>query len=233
MTSPRALSLLLLLLTACDSPDSDPEMDLAELYRYAVEDASMPEADEIDDALVAINDDNAELVRDDEGRVLMVTWTSYDGYDGLIGQPTTLGVEVWTSVAPQMQEFCRLQSELAEPELVLRLEQLLGLPAGGGKDRVVELWVPPAAMFRPAPDPEIDDSSAGLDFPAGVSEAHRAWIEDLRASSYGDPGYPWTQLGYTYDWSGESGEIGLSEFVVAKGSEVVVKDVASIAEYCD
>ncbi len=233
MPSPRYLSLLLLLVPACDSGDPEPELDLAELYRAAVEDASTPEADEIDDALVAINDDNADLVRDDEGRVLMVTWTSYDGYDALVGQPTTLGVEVWTSVAPQMQEFCRLHSDLDEAALVLRLEQLLGLPAGGGKDRVVELWVPPAAMFRPAPDPEIDDSVAGLEFPADVSDAHRAWIENLRASSYGDPGYPWTQLGYTYDWAADSGEVGLSEFVVSKGSEVIVEGVASIAEYCD
>jgi hypothetical protein len=58
------------------------------------------------------------------------------------------------------------------------------------------------------------------------------WIEALRKSSYGAMGYPWTQLGYTYDWGGDGDEVGLSEFVVRKGSEVVVKDVFTVAEYC-
>ena len=124
------------------------------------------------DDLVAITDDNPDLVRDEDGRVLMVTWTSYAGYDELVGQPTTLGVEVWSTVAPEMQSFCRAAG-LKDDALALRLEQLLGLPMATGKDRVVELWVPADAMFRPSPDPEVDDSVASLDFgyvPAETSE---------------------------------------------------------------
>lgn len=230
MFTPRPALLLLATLCACDSGSDEPT-DLAALYTAAVDDAALPEASEIVDDLVAITDDNPDLMRDEDGRVLMVTWTNYDGYDSLVGQPTELGVEVWTTVAPEMQSFCRAAG-LSDDALALRLEQLLGLPMATGKDRVVELWVPADAMFRPAPDPEIDDSVADLDFPASAPQDHKDWIEALRKSSYGAMGYPWTQLGYTYDWGGDGDEVGLSEFVVREGSEVVVHAVSTVAEYC-
>lgn len=228
---PRALSFALLLapLLACTA-EADPP-DLAALYRDAVADAAIAEANEIVDDLVAIRPDNPSLLRDEAGRVLLVTWTNYSGYDDLVGQPTKLGVEVWTTVAPQLQEFCRA-AEPRDAALELRMEQLLGLPAGTGKDRLVELWVPAEAVFRPSPDPEIDDSVAALDYPPGTAQSHIDWIEALKAASYGEDGYPWTRLGYTYDWSGEGSEVGLSEFVIAAGSEVIVNGVFSVAEYC-
>jgi hypothetical protein len=44
--------------------------------------------------------------------------------------------------------------------------------------------------------------------------------------------YPWTQLGYTYDWGNPESEVGLSEFVIRKGSTVVIKSVSNLDEYC-
>ena len=51
---------------------------------------------------------------------------------------------------------------------------------------------------------------------------------------YDDPskGYPWSRLGYTYDWGNPESEVGLSEFVVAAKSKVVIEKVYSNAEYC-
>jgi hypothetical protein len=131
-----------------------------------------------------------------------------------------------------MQDFCKATGLSGAP-LAVRLKQLLGLPAGSNKDRVVELWVTPANMFRPSPDPEINDSVAQLDFPMGTPQAHMDWINNLKASSYGMNGYPWTRLGYTYDWSPDAqSEVGLSEFVVPKGSMVKVESVTPTDTYC-
>lgn len=86
-----------------------------------------------------------------------------------------------------MQEFCRGLTKASPPAgdalppaVVLRLEQLLGLPSGGGKDCFVEIWADPADVFRPCPDcpdPETTDRECSLDFPAAkcfvtVSEEH-------------------------------------------------------------
>ncbi|WAS98342.1 hypothetical protein [Nannocystis punicea] len=215
---------------ACTEPE--PEATPEELYRAAVEDASDPEADEIVDDLVAITLDNPDLVFDDEDRVLMVTWTSYNGYDGKEGTSMPLAVEVWVTPIPSLKDFCTATG-LQGDELSTRLEELMGLPPGNGKDRLVTMWVPLDGMFRPSPDPEIDDSVAQLDFRPDVAPEHKMWIEDLRANSYGDdPGYPWTQLGYTYDWAADSSEVGLSEFVIRPGTEIVVEGVTHQDDYC-
>src|SRR6185369_11295748 len=120
---------------------------------------------------------------------------------------------------------------------VQRLEQLLGLPAKNGKDRFVELWADPDDLFRPCPDPEVTDRECSVDFPRSgrfltVSADHVRWFEELKKKSYGPDGYPWTRLGYTYDWGSVEGREGLSEFVIRSGASVDVKAVTKNADYC-
>lgn len=200
------------------------------VYQAAVDDASLPEASEIYDGLVRIAEDNPELLWLD-GRVKMVTWTGWNGYDGLVGQDTTLTREVWVTAFPFVQNFC-LESGLTDEALSLRLEQLLGLPPGNGKTRFVSLWVNNEDMFRPCKDAEITDTVCGLEFPEGTDSVHMDWINNLAASSYGEGGYPWTQLGYTYDWYEDETEVGPSEFVIRAGSTVGVEAVDMNADYC-
>ena len=89
------------------------------------------------------------------------------------------------------------------------------------------------SFFRPSPDPEINDTQAQLDFPENVSTEYMNWINNLKNSSYGSNGYPWTRLGYTYDWAGKSqNHVGLSEYVIKKGSLIKIHDTVSTAEYC-
>jgi len=130
---------------------------------------------------------------------------------------------------PGGKEFCQAQRPI---EPALRLEQLLGLPPDDGKQWFVELWVWPADLFRPAPDPEITDQGAGLDFPDSASPEYRAWFDDLRSKSYGENGYPWTRLGYTYDWGSPDDHVGLSEFVINKGAPIEVRSVTPTVVYC-
>lgn len=218
-------------------------VDLKALYTAALQDAKVAEADELFDGLTAITPENSELDwQADSGRVLMVTWTSWNGYDSLVGQETALGRETWVTAAPQLQTFCQTYAATPETPLPLRLEQLLGLPANNGKTRVVELWVNPADMFRPSPDGEIDDTVAELELPGPEHfasqqeyEFHRDWYNlQMSLQNYDDPskGYPWSRLGYTYDWGNAESEVGLSEFVIAAKSQVAVEQVYSTEEYC-
>jgi hypothetical protein len=60
---------------------------------------------------------------------------------------------------------------------------------------------------------------------------------DNWTSSYppGEPrkSYPWTALGYTYDWAPSApGHVGDSEFVAPQGTPVTVRAVVPTAEYC-
>ena len=59
-------------------------------------------------------------------------------------------------------------------------------------------------------------------FSEEVDEDYKEWFDSNIISSYFDGKYPWTRLGYTYDWADNGEEYGLSEFVVRKNSEVKV-----------
>lgn len=228
---------------AAASAETAAPADIQQVYAAALQDAKVAEPAEIVDTLTAITPDNADLSwQADSGRVLMVTWTSWNGYDGLVGQETQLGREVWVTATPQLQTFCQSYAATPETPLVLRLEQLLGLPANNGKTRFVELWVNPGDMLRPTPDGEVDDTVAELEMPGPEHfpsqqdyEFHRDWFNlQMSLQAYDDPskGYPWTRLGYTYDWGNAESEIGLSEFVIAAGSTVAVEQVYATEEYC-
>ncbi len=135
--------------------------------------------------------------------------------------------------------------------VALRTAQLHGLPTSSlqNYNAVVELWVNPAKLMRPTRDPNTGAQPSALptqDFaprPAVLSvndyEKFKAWYTGNIAASYDDPDpdkrYPWTQLGYTYDWgSGRSdldGIAGLSEFVVLGTRSGVTSPLETFAVY--
>jgi hypothetical protein len=225
---------LLSVCLAC-APVVTPE----QAYLAAVQDAAVAEPAEVATDLVAIVPENADLIwrgTGDNRAVLMVTWTSWNGYDAQVGQTTTVTRDVWVTAAPDVREFVR--TNLVPPDvLTARLEQLLGVPPNNGKTKFVQFWVSPRDLFRPSADPEISDREAELDLPQStafitVSDAYQQWFANQTAISYGDNGYPWTRLGYTYDWGNPCSEEGLSEFVIRAGATVEVESVTSTLDYC-
>ena len=218
-------------------PQTMSSTGLREVYSQAIKDAEVAEFHEISRNLVAIIPSNDALRwKKDTGDVLVVTWTSWDGYDGHMGSSMELSREVWVTVVPEVKTFCREQ-RIMPTQGPLRLEQLLGLPPENGKTKFVEMWVSPSDLFRPSPDPEVSDHEAELDFPESdrfvtVSEEYQQWFYNLTQESYGADGYPWTRLGYTYDWGNPNNEIGVSEFVIRAGAKVIIHAVSNTFDYC-
>lgn len=160
---------------------------------------------------------------------------------------------VWVTVAPELKNFCtKIPNNI---DLKLRVHQLLGLPYDQ-REAVAEIWVNPIYLLRPSLDPEITDSetflsfpknfnSKNLHFPTYVSEDYQKWFIE----QHNNRNYPFTGLGYTYDWGNPSNEVGLSEFVIwfapslqkALISEaqktliseaIKVKRISSLEDYC-
>jgi hypothetical protein len=207
-------------------------------YEAAVADAAVAEWSEVSTSLTAIVPQTVGLTWDNDAttsRVLLVTWTAWTGYDSLVGTTTTLTRDMWMTVVPQIKEF-RAASSLEGSSLTLRLEQLMGLPPGNGKTRFVEAWADPNDLFRPSADPEITDHEATPEAPRStryvtISPAHAAWMNALIASSYGANGYPWTRLGYTFDWGSDATKVGLSEFVIPAGAVIKIHSVTLNDDY--
>ncbi|WP_430683530.1 hypothetical protein [Leptolyngbya sp. AN02str] len=244
----------------------DGAIALPQRYWDAVEDARTPEPQEIFRGLTAITPHNPALRWNDQGQLLVATWTNWSGYSQNIGNQLILTRDLWVTAVPDLQLFCKHYRPTAETSLAARLNQLLGLPPEvaevAATRRVVELWVDPQFLFRPSPDPEITDYEAELHFRpstefVSVSPSYRHWFYaqyDQRYQHNGLPmtrssaesanvvPYPWTQLGYTYDWgnaadwsavdSTRPAQVGLSEFVIRQWSPISVHITQELGDYC-
>lgn len=238
----RRLTALLIMLMAASlgacatSKKSQPEPSA---YDKAIMDAALAEADEISTDLVPIAAWNDKIVWKGSAthrQVLMVAFTASDDLGDKLGNKALLEQDTWVTVAPQVHDFCRAQTLDAEA-MAARLRQALGLPPEGDEAYFVELWLDPADLLRPCPDPEITDRECELDYPGSwkfvqISDDHRRWFETARAGSYGKNGRPWTRLGYTYDWGNPESEVGLSEFVIPAQTTVEVRSLMPAGEYC-
>ncbi len=214
-------------------------------YMLGTGDAAKPQPWEITNQLTAIKEDNADLVWktiNGEKYILVSSWKGKDQMkyyknDSITGFYNTSKYSIWVTTAPTLQNLCRDKKFGRKEGLNLRLKQMLGLPPNAKKAYFIEFWVKPADLFRPCPDAEIDDTGCGLEFPSNATDTHKAWINDNRLGSYyngtWDSDYPWTQLGYTYDWNEKNKmHVGMSEFVIDTSSNVVVNAFYTTEEYC-
>lgn len=229
-------------------------------YLDAVKDAQTATAREISRNLVAVSPRNVNPIRLEwegtpgKSRVLVLTWTNKPYYDNSVGKDYTLpkDANVWVTVVPELKRFVAKHPVEVS---TARIEQLLGLPPNNGKTKFVEIWAHPRDLFRPSADPEITDHEAELKFPtalsrftsfndlvrivewnpetsADVSYTYRKWFLHRKATIYsGETPYPWTRLGYTYDWGNRENHVGLSEFVILGGCTVGIKAVVPNEDY--
>lgn len=243
------LSLLFtILLTSCGSIRNTPIKMLTPLYAASIADAAYPTMEEIVE-LTIISKDNPKLnwkTIDGKYFLLVATWTNEKsaGYYPKEGIYNTKSYPIWVTAIPDLKERCDALKIGKSKDAPLRIKQLLGLPPTADKGFFIEFWVQPKDLFRPCPDNEIDDGICGLCFPQDeadtdtIGEAvkiHRAWINQLRLDSYynckGDK-YPWTQLGYTYDWHPRNkSHVGISEFVIRANSDIYVNKIAATNDY--
>ncbi|MDY6988575.1 MAG: hypothetical protein SWQ30_11020 [Thermodesulfobacteriota bacterium] len=194
-------------------------------------------------------------------RILVVTFMSEETYsrfyEPYMGElEYRLERNIWVTVVPEMKHFFIGR---ACPPTCKRVKELLGLNPAFDYEVLVEMWVDPKDLFRPTPDPEITDHRAELAYgipqdpwpmplgtygtftllEGGSEISYQTWFADLAKTSYGregdDPffwGWPWTRLGYTYDWGNPDNPVGLSEFVVRidpESGDLVVRLERAIA----
>ncbi len=200
-----------------------------ELYAEAVQDAMTVEADEIF-PLVSLEKGEPYAVYDEEGRVLLLTFHKYpDSYPDGKDVEIEWG-EVWTFTGGELADWYQ-ESKDGVTDWPARLRQLIGLTPDNESTHFTAMWVKPEDVQRPANVQEIGDVTMTASLAENTDEAFKEWFDGNIIWSYFDSAYPWTRLGYTYDWAAEAeDEYGLSEFLVANGSEVEVAYTAATEE---
>ncbi|MEY2911651.1 MAG: hypothetical protein RLZZ184_960 [Cyanobacteriota bacterium] len=216
----------------------------------SIEDAKEPLANEVVNNLWALSANNPQIKsRENNGKIeyLMSTWkyTSNPTTDWPIGAKKLLPYQTWFTAVPQVKEFCQkyqaTDSNIPDNiELSLRLQQYLGLILNkySTKTHFVEMWVKGEDLMRPCIDGEINDSSCDL-LPLPVPD-HSPVVKTIYTNSYSNAKkeyYPWSGLGYTYDWGNpQKPHQGPSEFIInptpEKPVEVEVVSVTPTQKYC-
>lgn len=228
----------ILLFTGCQSKHL---FNTDQLYAHSITEAMSPDSSKISTNLIPIIPTNGSLVRktiDGEEYILTVSWKNNVSYykpylDS--GFYDTQSYEIWITTTPELLNFMSTQKV---KDTSMRLKQLLGLPPNSEYKYFVEFWVKPADLFRPCPDNEITDQECDLCFPSSTDSTYIDWINGNRISRYYecelDNKYPWTQLGYTYDWNAKNKDHrGLSEFVIGENKKIKVQGIYTTQEYLE
>lgn len=218
------LTVILGILPGCQGK----EPDLDALYRSAIKDAVFADTTEIQ-PLVSLTPEDKRTTWDSEGRVLVCTWhrdaASYP-------EGKTIVIEdgpVWVFTDKEIASYKEELKKCKAPET--RLAQLIGLPPDCGYSAVTGFWVNPADVIRPAYQTDASSGEMTTSFVETADEAFKEWFNGNIIGSYFEGAYPWTRLGYTYDWADNGTEYGLTEFLVLDGAEVTVEFTEMTEEF--
>lgn len=208
--------------------------------------------------LVAITPWNDTLIWKDENKteLLMVSWMSEWAmntfYKPSLGKKMTTNSNPkylsWVTSEPEIRNFAKSYTPTTELTLQDRLNQRLGLPPTQDPKYFVQMWVKAVDLFRPCLDSEVIDDTCIVDLekedlPAGfqditkficINPEHKKWFEERRATSYekNSPGaFPWSRLGYTYDWGNPTDHVGFSEFAIKPSSTIEIINIIPTDDY--
>lgn len=217
---------VLLILSTCLLLATRPP-DAAALYAAAVSDAVNADADEIE-PLVELTQSNPMTTWDSQGRLLLLSWNDHpDEFPA--GDEIQLDGEIWTFTDREIATWYAKNKD-GVTDWDLRLEQLIGLPPEAGYTHMSGFWVEVSDVIRPAYVTDVTDQME-LAFPDGTDPEFQTWFEGNSQFSYEESAYPWTRLGYTYDWAANGTEYGLTEFLIQKDASVQVAFTQPTADF--
>jgi len=159
------------------------------------------------------------------------------------GDSFSLDFNVWVTLLPQIKSFWKT-FEVSHPNYrgttLKRIQQYMGFPLDFITPYCVEMSVRQSDLFRPCNNPKVeyisDPRNPIIDphFPFDLNK-HEKFMKEAETLYYpdgeGEPLFPFTKLGYTYDWYDLTHPVGASEFVIHKGAQVKIHSVQSIDEY--
>lgn len=219
-----------------------PARSMSELYKSAILDAMVADNAEIIDTLWALTPENTALQwKTIKGKphVLMASFMRYPSSYPVGDSINTSWGESWLFIPQQMK--ARIGSSFtAASDTTMRICQLLGLPPANERSNthIAEIWVNPERLYRPAGSQVITTKTTTATLSTNSPESFTSWYNNYIVFAYyrtlsatADYHYPWTRLGYTYDWAPKAKEVGLSEYVLQASSGAWVEKVSKVGNY--
>lgn len=225
------------------TPSSEePALSMGQLYQHAILDAMVADSSEVIDTLWQISKENKALqwkTINGKEYVLLASFMRYPSSYPVGDSIANVWGESWVFIPQQMK--ARIGQHLnASSDTTMRICQLLGLPPANERSNthIAEMWVSAERLYRPAGNPDVKTSTTGAVLSNAISESYNTWFNNYilfayyrTLSSSTDYHYPWTRLGYTYDWAPDAHEVGLSEYVLQANSGAWVERVSPVGTY--
>ncbi|MFY0254515.1 hypothetical protein ACDQ55_11225 [Chitinophaga sp. 30R24] len=225
-----------------DSNNPAPVYNLNQLYAQAVDDAMVADSSEISTALSPITTDNPDLqwkTINGQAYVLLATFMKYPNSYPVGDSITNTWGESWLFIPQQMKS--RIAAGFTPTsDTIMRICQLLGLPPANtsSNTHIAQIWVKASSLYRPAGNPAIDTKTSGPVLISSVTPDYTTWFNNYIIYAYyrpltlaTDAHYPWTRMGYTYDWAPGASKVGMSEYVLQASSGAWVEQVSRAADF--
>lgn len=200
-------------------------------YKTALETAPKLTSDDIYPLVSLDGNSDMATMSGDNSQVVLVTWHN-DPNAYKDGEMTTVKNQaIWAFTDKEFIKWFKENHE-GVTNWDMRLRQLMGKAPDFNGGYFTVFWASVKDLFRPAfaPDPTSDIMNTVFASSFEEDESENAlwfknWFDDTRAIAYKrGEGFPWTRLGYTYDWGRTDGsKYGLTEFIVKPGAEIEVK----------
>ncbi|UPK69058.1 hypothetical protein [Chitinophaga filiformis] len=236
--------LLGLTVVSCSKDDDEvtPNPDMNALYAQSIKDAMVDNGSEAIDTLWPVSASNPRLqwkTINGQSYVLMATFMRYPESFPAGDSITTTWGDSWFFIPSQMLQKLG-PGFTPSSDTIQRISQLLGLPPVNSKSNthIAQVWVHASKLFRPAGDTAITTTTTGSTLVSSVPDEYRVWFNNNIIYSYYRPlnsatdyYYPWTRLGYTYDWAPGANRVGLSEYVLKASSGCWVEKTTTAAGF--
>lgn len=242
---PAAFLMAAVAFTGCNKNDDTPVTptpSMDQLYAQAIQNAMVADSSQISTALWPITADNTDLqwkTINGQQYVLMGTFMKYPDSYPAGDSITNVWGESWLFIPKQMKTKIG-PSFTASSDTIARICQLLGLPPANAKSNthIATMWVKAARLYRPAGNPDITTKTAGAVLIPGLPANYTTWFNNYIVYAYyrpltsaTDAHYPWTRMGYTYDWAPGVNRVGLSEYVLQASSGAWVEKTTRAADF--
>ncbi len=187
------------------------------------------------------------------GTYRVATWIRSDQVSRYPKTPSTsfdyaMGGDTWVTLEPNLQNFCKAYTKDVSSDpaaLTLRLEQRLGLPPVSAKTHFVIFEIDAAApnsgqkIFRPCGDTATNTNTCKAGITTDNLFLYRQYYQAFGTTK--PVQYPWTSLGYTFDWAPNPDvlgkqdsfvRVGESEYVVPEKTMTKFVGITPTAQYC-
>ena len=180
-------------------------------------------------------------IPDGVATVKVLKWGSPGPFEGHEGETIKAPSDTFVTLIPEVKDKCE---EFRRRSRVTNLEELLGLPPQAEYDSthkgfiVLEVSVNQNNIFRPCADFDVHTKTCSTGSPEGTSYQASFLARHIFESYQLPPdpvhsiGFPFTRLGYTYNWRPGADRYGASEYVIPKGAPVKVMEIDSTDTYC-